>query len=284
MQGQTLGKVRRVPNWWGEDANLASGVLVAAETAKGVEFLLAVESRPWWPTRQVGPLWGFVEAEDPNLTSAMAREAAEEGLEILGSQDQLLASLESSETSCPVSFWPWQSDTARRPRPAVLRMVSLGHLSPMQKGAVVGSFRKRRRHALAWAASLAVLAQPASHLEVEELIWVNSRSLLQEVQAGQVPWLGGSAGGPLRGFVGDLLREGQRWKRSARFRDFCRGNSEALPPMPHSRALVSRLVTEAGTAFCQKLGRSRPASRHRVRGQPPLRRSGQCFESQAFRT
>ncbi|CAE7197017.1 yugI [Symbiodinium sp. KB8] len=254
LQGQTLGKVRRVPNWWGEDANLASGVLVAAETAKGVEFLLTVESRPWWPTRQVGPLWGFVEAEDPNLTSAMAREAAEEGLEILGSQDQLLASLESSETSCPVSFWPWQSDTARRPRPAVLRMVSLGHLSPMQKGAVVGSFRKRRRHALAWAASLAVLAQPASHLEVEELIWVNSRSLLQEMQAGQVPWLGGSAGGPLRGFVGDLLREGQRWKRSARFRDFCRGNSEAEAGQHQDIECVANLhCAEAVTVYVESV-------------------------------
>jgi len=273
-----------VPDWWGEDANLAAGVLVAAETeAEGVEFLLAVESRPWWPTRQVGPLWGFVEAEDPSLTFAMAREAAEEGLEVLGSQDQLLASLESSETSCPVSFWPWQSDTpARRPRPSVLRMVSLGRLSPMQKGAVLGSFRKRRHHALAWAASLAVLAQPAPDLEVEELIWVNSQSLLQEVQAGQVPWLGGSAGGPLRGFVGDLLREGLRWKRSARFRDFCRGTSEALPPMPHSRSLVSRLVTEAGTAFCQQRGRSMVASRHRACGRPALHRSGQCFESHAF--
>ncbi|CAE6940996.1 Mgat1 [Symbiodinium sp. CCMP2456] len=255
LQGQTLGKVRRVPNWWGEDANLASGVLVAAETAEGVEFLLAVESRPWWPTRQVGPLWGFVEAEDPSLTFAMAREAAEEGLEILGSQDQLLASLESSETSCPVSFWPWESDTARlKPRPAVLRMVSLGRLSPMQKGAVLGSFRKRRRHALAWAASLAVLAQPASHLEVEELIWVNSRSLLQEVQAGQVPWLGGSEGGPLRGFVGDLLREGQRWKRSARFRDFCTGTSEAEAWQHQDIECVTNLhCAEAVTVYVESV-------------------------------
>ncbi|CAE7312560.1 yugI [Symbiodinium natans] len=240
LQGQQLGKVRQVPNWWGADANLAAGVLAACQVQdRGeVEFLLGVESRPWWPTRQVGPLWGFVEPDDRGLTSAMAREAFEESLGVLGSQDQLQACLDS-EASAPVSFWPWQSQGRRSPQPAVLRMVNLGSLSHGQQDAVRESFRKRRHRALA-AASLAVLATatgptgsaqpsqpPASHLEVEELIWVNSQFLLQKVEDGQTPWLGDSGGGSLRGFAGDLLREGLRWKRSARFRDFCRGRSEA---------------------------------------------------------
>ena len=196
LQGQQLGKVRQVPNWWGADANLAAGVLAACQVQdRGeVEFLLGVESRPWWPTRQVGPLWGFVEPDDRGLTSAMAREAFEESLGVLGSQDQLQACLDS-EASAPVSFWPWQSQGRRSPQPAVLRMVNLGSLSHGQQDAVRESFRKRRHRALA-AASLAVLATatgptgsaqpsqpPASHLEVEELIWVNSQFLLQKVEA-----------------------------------------------------------------------------------------------------
>ena len=190
LQGHTLGKVRQVPTWWG-DANLAAGVLVAcqvpASEVESVEFLLGVESRPWWPTPQVGPLWGLVDPNDEGLTAAMAREATEEGLGVLGSQDQLQDCLES-ECSAPVSFWPWQSNP-RGPRPAVLRMVSLGPLSCSERQAVVVSFSKRRHRALA-AASVAASALAAGapavhppHLEVEDLIWVKSGTLLDEVQA-----------------------------------------------------------------------------------------------------
>ena len=136
LAGEPVGKVRQVPSWWG-DPNLAAGVLVASqdEATEQVDFLLGVESRPWWPTRQVGPLWGLVDPEDEGLTAAMAREASEEGLGVVGSEEQLQACLDS-ETSVPVSFWPWQA--ADGPRPAVLRMVNLGTLSRRQRNAVAG--------------------------------------------------------------------------------------------------------------------------------------------------
>lgn len=185
----------QVPGWWGGDANLATGVLAACRDEDGeAQLLLGIEDRPWWPTPQAGPFWGFVEPSDVDLPSAMAREAAEESMGILGTEKELTTCL-SSERSAAVCSSPWYPESQ-----VVLRLVSLGILDSAQRRAVVEGFRRRRLSALALGATL------AAHLEVEELQWSKASPLLDSIEVGRSPLIG-KARRPLRGFVAELLRE-----------------------------------------------------------------------------
>ena len=226
--GNLFGEIREVPRWWGSDANLAAGVLAACRDEDDeTQILLGIEDRPWWPTQQAGPFWGFVEPSDMDLPSAMAREAVEESMSILGTEQELKSCLSSELSNAPVCSSPWHPDDF-----VVLRMVSLGTLDSTQRGALVGSFRRRRLSALALGAAL------ASHLEVEELQWSKASPLLDSIEEGRRPLIG-KAQRPLRGFVAELLQEvrgrtgmtdlvgqGLRSRHGRRFRDFCRGNAE----------------------------------------------------------
>ena len=180
------GDVRSVPSWWGEDANLAAGILVACDAEDGVQVLFGVEDRPWWPEKQAGPFWGFVEPTDQDLPSAMAREAVEETLGVLGSQDDICACLRSDTHSVPVCLSPWhEAPGAPGGRLEILRLVNLGSLNQRERKAVQQSFRHRRSLALAAASAAAlsgVQASPASHLEVEELHWTSAISLFETLQ------------------------------------------------------------------------------------------------------
>jgi len=196
------GEVRCVPGWWGEDANLAAGILVACEDPKGsrgpggsggcVQVLLGVEDRPWWAEKQAGPFWGFVEQTDPDLPAAMAREAAEETLGVLGSEDEICGCLRSDEHSTTVCRSPWHHGPDG-PGLEILRIVNLGSLTRKERKAVQQSFRYRRTLAVAAATAMQSAAQgvpsapvapvsPASHLEVEELQWTSANSLFGSLQ------------------------------------------------------------------------------------------------------
>lgn len=268
------GEVRCVPGWWGEDANLAAGILVACEDPKGsrgpggsggcVQVLLGVEDRPWWAEKQAGPFWGFVEQTDPDLPAAMAREAAEETLGVLGSEDEICGCLRSDEHSTTVCRSPWHHGPDG-PGLEILRIVNLGSLTRKERKAVQQSFRYRRTLAVAAATAMQSAAQgvpsapvapvsPASHLEVEELQWTSANSLFGSLQDGRTPLIGRDKR-PLRGFVTELLQEGLRWHGGERFREFCTRSPEVLQPMPHFRALIPRLISESSRiAFVQPRG------------------------------
>lgn len=270
------GEVRCVPGWWGEDANLAAGILVACEDLEGshgpggscdsgVQVLFGVEDRPWWTEKQAGPFWGFVEQTDPDLPSAMAREAAEETLGILGSEDEICGCLRSDDHSTTVCRSPWHQGPDG-PGLEILRIVNLGSLTRRERKAIQQSFRYRRSLAVAAAATAATAMQsaaqgvpgapvdpvsPASHLEVEELQWTSANSLFGSLQDGRTPLIGRNKR-PLRGFVTELLQEGLRWHGGERFREFCTRSPEVLQPMPHFRALLPRLISESSRiAFVQ---------------------------------
>ena len=174
--------------WWGEDANLAAGVLVACEDDIGPRLLLGIENRPWWPQKQAGPFWGFVEPTDVDLPSAMAREAVEESLEVLGREAELHSSLKSGNFSAPVCCSPWHKGPNGQPL-EVLRLVSLGSLTKAEQRAVQQCFQNRRSRALTIAAAVAASAAqglskaPAPHLEVEELQWTDAIPFLESVEA-----------------------------------------------------------------------------------------------------
>jgi len=261
VNGSMFADIRGVPTWWGEDANLASGILVACQDAEhGTQVLLGVENRPWWPEKQAGPFWGFVEPTDPDLPSAMAREAFEETLGVLGSEDEVRVCLQSDTHSVAVCQSPWHQGPDGGLE--ILRLVSLGQLLQRERTAIRQSFQHRRSRALAAAVAATALSatgapsSPASHLEVEELQWTSAMSLCGSLQDGEIPSIG-KGRRPLRGFVAELLQEGLRWPGGQRFRDFCNGNSEVLQPMPHFRALLPRLIAESGRiAFAFTPGRS----------------------------
>ncbi|CAJ1448106.1 unnamed protein product [Effrenium voratum] len=247
VDGTLLGDLRQVPAWWGEDANLAAGVLVACQTDDScAELLLGVENRPWWPSPQAGPFWGFVDPEDADLRSAMAREAAEETLEVLGSQQQIDLCLRSEDFSALVSHSPWHKGPQGRDLEN-LRLVNLGRLTALQRRSVAKTFARKRKAlaATAMAAMAVANGSVAPQMEMEQLVWTNSQSLFQQLQSGQTPTVG-EAGRPLRGFLCDLLREGLSQDSGQRFREFCHGSFEVLAPMPHCGQLMPRLVREAG--------------------------------------
>eukprot|EP00913_Durusdinium_trenchii_P001452 g1345.t1 len=210
LDGGTYGQVRKAPKWWGEDANLAAGVLVACEDGEaGARVLLGIEDRPWWPQKQAGPFWGFVEPTDADFPSAMAREATEETLDVLGGEAELRSCLQSDIYSAPVCCSPWHKGPNGEGL-QVLRLVSLGSLKKQEQRAVQRSFLNRRSRALVIATATVAHGcsqrTPPPHLEVEELHWCDAFPLLQSLEAGQ-PTRIGTAQRPLRGFVAELLQE-----------------------------------------------------------------------------
>ncbi|CAJ1350723.1 unnamed protein product [Effrenium voratum] len=196
--------------------------------------------------RQAGPFWGFVDPEDADLRSAMAREAAEETLEVLGSQQQIHICLRSEDFSALVSHSPWHKGPQGRDLEN-LRLVNLGRLTALQRRSVAKTFARKRKAlaATAMAAMAVANGSVAPQMEMEQLVWTNSQSLFQQLQSGQTPTVG-EAGRPLRGFLCDLLREGLSQDSGQRFREFCHGSFEVLAPMPHCGQLMPRLVREAG--------------------------------------
>lgn len=177
----------QAPKWWGEDANLAAGVLVACEDGEaGARVLLGIEDRPWWPQKQAGPFWGFVEPTDADFPSAMAREATEETLDVLGGEAELRSCLQSDIYSAPVCCSPWHKGPNGEGL-QVLRLVSLGSLKKQEQRAVQRSFLNRRSRALVIATATVAHGcsqrTPPPHLEVEELHWCDAFPLLQSLEA-----------------------------------------------------------------------------------------------------
>eukprot|EP00933_Yihiella_yeosuensis_P052657 TRINITY_DN50766_c0_g1_i1.p1 TRINITY_DN50766_c0_g1~~TRINITY_DN50766_c0_g1_i1.p1 ORF type:complete len:368 (+),score=77.02 TRINITY_DN50766_c0_g1_i1:38-1141(+) len=285
-------EIRKVPSWWGDDANLAAGVLVGCSDAETVSedslvhtrLLLAVETRPWWSTCQSGPLWGFVDPPDRDLAAAMARECEEEALGVAGSAAQIGECLRNEDLSAPVCRSPWHRGPRGSEGLEVLRLVSLGRLTTRERESVIKAFSGRRNRALAAAAAIAagaagVAVSPAPHLEVERLFWVDAKWLSHELKAGRSPWLDGDSG-PLRGFAAELVREGLSSRVGRRFQRFCQGDAEVISTMPHSKQLLRRLCSEAslgrGPAFT--IGRY-ATRRQAIRGHCPKWRCSECKNS-----